>query len=319
MKYTDKEYYIDSNYISKLDLMIKRMTGNGTDDNILIIDGDEGQGKTEFAVGTCYYVAHQTGREYNTNNNIFFKLDEILEFASKTKDQIIHFDEGALGLLTTQWWNENNRKFLQLVMTARKKRHFIVICIPKFYKLNTYLIEERSIGLVHIYSRNNLQKGSFCYYTKERKERLYQDWKRKRIKTYKKHYSFRGTFVLAMKKVFTIEQQQQYEDKKDEAILSITQTKDKEKVNRFQVQRDKLIYLIKDKLKISSPKLSDMFESYGIELKTTQINDISRAVKQTRTTADDITYKSLPTGSDNKLDGDKKNDNPINIGQEEEL
>lgn len=231
---TDKKYYLDEFLKKKLDLMIKRMTGKGTDDNVIIIDGDEGQGKSEFATGICYYVSYKTGRDYSPDN-IFFKLDEIIEFASKNKDQIIHFDEGALGLLTTQWQNQINRKFVQLVMTARKKRHFIVICIPKFYKLNPYLIEERSIALLHVYSKNNLEKGRYCYYTKKNKELLYQDWKRKRMKTYHKRNDFRGKFVIAMKKVFTPEQCQAYEDKKDEAIASINQKKEslqEKKVNK---------------------------------------------------------------------------------------
>lgn len=293
---------MDDNYVSKLDLMINRMTGKGTDDNILIIDGDEGQGKTEFAVGTCYYVSYKTGRKYNIDN-IFFKLDDIIDFAAKTKDQIIHFDEGALGLLTTQWWNTNNKKFLQLVMTARKKRHFIVICIPKFYKLNPYLIEERSIGLVHIYSRDNLHKGYFCYYNKDRKEQLLQDWKRKRIKNYRKLYNFRSRFVLAMKKVFTPEQVDAYEDKKDEAILSITKTEDKEKVNRFQIQRDKLIYLIKKKLDLNGREMQDLFDSEGIDLSQRQINEITKGVKEASAISDTINYKLPPKSDDVKLVG----------------
>ena len=227
MLYTDKQYYMEKVYVSKLDLMIKRI--QGSDDVILPIDGDEGAGKTECAVGTCYYVSYKTGRKYDVSS-IFFNLEAAIKFASETKDKIIHLDEGALGLLTTQWWSKNQQKFLQLVMIARKKRHFIVICIPKFYKLNQYIIEERSIGLVHVYARKNMQKGRFCYYNKNAKERLYQNWKKKKYKNYKKYYSFHGSFVKAMHKVFTQEQVDEYERKKDEAIMSLTKKVEKKKV-----------------------------------------------------------------------------------------
>jgi len=175
---TDKEYYMDDALTRKLDLMIKRM--EGTDDNVLPIDGDEGQGKSELATGICYYVAYKTGRKYDVDN-IFFDLDAGIKFAGETKEQIIHFDEGALGLLRTQWQNKVQQKFLQLVMTARKKRHFIVICIPKFHRLPQYVMEERAIGLVHVYSKQNLQKGRFCYYTKSAKDKLFQDWEKKKM------------------------------------------------------------------------------------------------------------------------------------------
>ncbi len=230
---TDKKYSIDNMYLTKLDLMIKRM--EGTDDNILPLDGDEGQGKTEFAVGTCYYVAYKTGRKYDVDN-IFFDLDEVIKFAASTEKQIIHYDEGALGLLSSQWWNKNQQKFLQLVMTARKKRHFMMICIPKFYKMNQYVMEERAIGLIHVYYRKNLHKGRFCYFTKNRKERLMQDWRRKKVKNYRKHYSFHGSFVQAMKKVFTPSQIDEYERKKDAAIASICGTDEKPEVTERTIK-----------------------------------------------------------------------------------
>ena len=217
---TDKEYHMDDKLIAKLDLMIKRMTGNNKDDNVLPIDGDEGQGKTELATGICYYVSDKTGRNYSVDN-IFFDLQEGIKFAGQTSDQIIHFDEGALGLLRTQWQNKLQQQFIQLVMTARKKRHFIVICIPKFHRLPQYVIEERSIGLVHVYSRNNMRKGSFAYFKRTAKDKLFQDWEKKKVKNYKKYHTFHGSFVQCMGKVFTDKQIQQYEDKKDAAIASI--------------------------------------------------------------------------------------------------
>jgi len=237
---TDKKYYMDNMLLSKLDLMIKRM--EGTDDNILPIDGDEGQGKTECTVGMCYYVSHKTGRPYSVDN-IFFDLDEAMNFAAEKKEQIIHLDEGALGLLASQWWNKNQQKFIQFTMVARKKKHFIVICIPKFHRLPQYIIEERSIGLIHVYSRKNLQKGRFCYFTKGSKERLYQDWKRKKIKNYKKHYIFHGSFVKAMEKVFTAEQLEEYEKKKDQAILNLTRGNKEEK--KVPTEREIKIDIVK--------------------------------------------------------------------------
>ena len=263
-KVTDKKYYMDDRYIEKLDLMIKRMTGSGTDDNLLIVDGDEGQGKTEFAVGTCYYISHKTGRPYTTDN-IFFDLEQLIKFTSETKNQIIHLDEGILGLLSTHWWKKNQQKFLQLVMMARKKRHFIIICVPKFYKINQYVIEERSIGLVHVYSRKNLQKGRFCYFTKDAKAKLYSDWTKRKIKNYKQHYKFHGSFVKAIGKVFTPEQEQEYEDKKDEAIMSLSK---EEEQTKTQKNMKKLKYQIHKILKENKIPILKSAKHFGVEPKS---------------------------------------------------
>lgn len=254
---TDKKYSMDKMYLSKLDLMIKRMWG--TDDNLLIVDGDEGQGKTEFAVGTCYYISHTMGRPYNPDH-IFFELADAMKFAAETKEQIIHLDEGALGLMSSQWWNKNQQKFMQLVMVSRKKKHFMIICIPKFYKLNQYIIEDRAIGLVHVYSRKNLHKGRFCYYTKNAKERLYQDWKRKKTKNYRRYVSFHGSFVKSMEKVFTRQQLAEYERKKDLAIIGIVGgVEEVEETTERDIRKEILIQFRKELPKITLIQLAKGF------------------------------------------------------------
>jgi archaellum biogenesis ATPase FlaH len=231
---TSKEYFMETKLVEKLDLMIKRM--NGADDNLVIIDGDEGQGKTNLAMGICHYVSEKTGRSYTTKN-IFFDLDKLMKFASETKEQIIHWDEGALGGLSMQWWKKNQQKFLQLLMVARKKKHFWVIAIPKFNKLNEYIVVDRSIALIHVYSRGNIQKGRLMYYTKQKKELLFDEWKRARRKSYNKYKSFGGSFLEYDKKVFSAEELAQYDKMKDEAILSIVKDGEEDSMTPQEQER----------------------------------------------------------------------------------
>lgn len=218
MEVTDKKLVLENKLIEKLDLIIKRL--QGTDDAVMIIDGDEGIGKTNFGVALCYYVSFYTKREYDIHN-IFFDLDKLIKFASETKEQIIHWDEAALGGLSIQWWKQNQIKFVQLLMIARKKKHFIVMCIPKFNRLNEFFVVDRSIALIHVYARQNIYKGRFFYFTKQKKEKLFDEWKRKRVRLYIKHRSFGGRFPKAMEKVFDTYQINQYERKKDKAILDL--------------------------------------------------------------------------------------------------
>ena len=269
---TDKKYSIEDQQLKKLDLMVKRL--KGTDDIVLPIDGDEGQGKTELAIGTCYYIAYKTGRKYDIDN-IFFDLDEVIRFAASKKKQIIHYDEAALGLLRTQWQKKSQQKFLQLVMIARKKQHFIILCIPKFHRLPPYVLEDRAIGMMHVYAHKNIHKGRYCYYTKSALANLYQDYNKKKVKTYQKHFSFRGRFVEASKKVFTKEQHEVYDKKKDDAILSVgvdDNLRDRQK--KWLEQRDKLIRGFRKDLKLSSPQMEKLLEKYGVPLKQNAIRKI---------------------------------------------
>lgn len=255
---TDKQYHLENKLIEKLDLIVKRL--KKTDDAVIIIDGDEGVGKTNLSVAVCYYIAFKTGRKYNIDN-IFFDLDELIKYASENKEKIIHWDEGALGGMSLQWWEKNQIKFIQLLMIARKKKHFITICIPKFHKLQEYLVVDRSIALIHAYARNNLHKGRFLYFTKRKKEALFNKWKRSHKKSYMRLKSFAGTFPIAMNYVFSNEEEHQYDLKKDKAILGLAVGKNNPKEDDLV----KLKYQIATLKGITQVKVAELF---GLERKT---------------------------------------------------
>jgi len=253
MRVTDKQYPMDSLLVRKLDLIIDRMTGDNKQDALVLVDGDEGIGKTTITAGICYYVSYKTGRPLSLKN-VFFNLDDLIKFALETKEQIIWWDEGALAGLASEWWKKNQKKFIKLLMVARKRRHFFVICIPKFFRLNEYFVVDRSITLIHVYARNNTQLGKFVYFTKNSKEKLYNDWKRRHFRNYKQHYDFVGTFPNILGEIID---EKEYDKKKDEAILSI----DKEDGRPTLAQIKKGIILE------SVPKINRFLKENGIEPK----------------------------------------------------
>ena len=226
---TDKQFYMDPALKGKMDLCIDRCTKHKMD-NLLIIDGDEGYGKSTLAVELAYYIAHQTKRPF-TVDNVFFDIEKLIEFAKSTHDQIIVWDEAALGGLSTEWANKNQVELVKLLMVARKKRHFWIFNIPKFFKLNEYILVDRAIGLVHVYARKELEIGRFCYFKKKSKEQLFYDRLRTRQRFYNKHHDFHGTFPNKLKELID---EEEYEKKKDEAIMSIG--KDKEKENPYKTK-----------------------------------------------------------------------------------
>jgi len=244
MKVTDKDYFMEKLLTQKLDLMINRMTGKNKQDNLILIDGDEGLGKTNMAAGLSYYISNKTGRSL-TLANLFFDLDDLIKFTQETKEQIIWWDEGALGGLANEWWKKNQKKFMKLLMVARKKRHFFIICIPKFFRLNEYFVVDRSIALIHVYARNNIKLGRFVYFTKDAKENLYYDWKRTRKRSYKKHYVFGGSFPEILG---TIINEKEYDKKKDIAILSIDS--EEERRTETQVKKELVIKFIENIMKM---------------------------------------------------------------------
>lgn len=242
---TNKQYYLDPKLKEKLDLMIKRMEVGK--DNLLLIDGDEGDGKTNISMGIGYYVAHTCNRPFNLEN-IFFDLDKLIDFAIKTKEQVIIWDEGALGGLASEWWNKNQKKFIKLLMIARKRQHFWIVNIPKFFKLNEYFVIDRSIGLVHVYMRGGIEHGRFVYFNQTQKEKLWEDWRRTHIRSYKKWWSFHGSFVMFLEKYEDIISDEEYNKKKDDAIMSIDKEAiiKKEKKSEDDIRRDIIIKQIEN-------------------------------------------------------------------------
>lgn len=224
MRVTKFQYPMEVKMAQKLDIMIDRCTGKNKMDNLLINDGGEGMGKTTMSLCQAVYLAEKTGRPFNVKN-VFFDLDTMITFAMQTEAQIILWDEAALGGLSTEGYNKMQIKLIKLLMVARKKRHIYIFNIPSAFKLKEYIVE-RAIGLCHVYLRNEVQHGRFVYYKKSAKDGLYHKWKNSKKRLYSKYVTFRGTFpdILDPKKSYNILSEfdvDEYERKKDEAILSI--------------------------------------------------------------------------------------------------
>jgi hypothetical protein len=211
---TDKEYYLENLLVNKLDIFVERQNKNF--DHLILLDGDEGFGKSTFSWAIAYYLAEKTGKSFTTQN-IFFDADKMMEFASKNESQIIIWDEAAIGGMGMQWQSSIQQKLVMALMIARKKKHFWFFLIPKFYKLKDYIVE-RAIGLVHVYSPNDMNRGYFVYFNKKRKMMLYNKIMTNKFKhlSYKQH-SFHGKFT----RTNHIINEDEYEQMKDKAIMEV--------------------------------------------------------------------------------------------------
>ncbi len=235
MRYTDKNLSFEPKLIEKIELMIKRSEKRNAD-NLLIIEGPEGTGKSNIAAGLCYYMAWRTGRTYTAKENVFFETDDMIKYAVNNEEKIIHWDEAAIAGLASEWQRKTQKKLIKLLMMARKKKHFYIFCIPKFQKLNDYLID-RAIGIVRVYAKGGLEYGRFVYYNEKAKQALLTHWKKKRWINYKK-YSFHGKFSQYLAQVIS---EEDYEGKKDQAIMDLVKD---DGLSKNDEQLIKLKYLI---------------------------------------------------------------------------
>lgn len=231
---TDLKYFLEDKIIKKLDLMIKRCEqSNPKKDALLIIEGAEGEGKSNTSCANAYYIKSKTKRDIH----LFFKLDELIRFAQSTEAKIIIWDEPALDSLSTDWYKETNKNLIRLLMVARKKRHFFMFNLTKFYKFSDYIVVDRGLGMIHMYSRMEIEPGRFVYIRKKNLERLYLGWRQSKKRLYKKFTSFRGSYPEVLEKHFDkmgiyingkIATYSDYDKEKDRAIESIGNNKSKE-------------------------------------------------------------------------------------------
>lgn len=203
MQVTDKKFWLEDFLIEKLDLFIERACKQRKLDIVCLVDGDEGFGKTGLSILCAYYISQKTGRKFGLDN-IFFDPQEFMNFINSTKEQIIIWDEAALGGLASGWSNKVQQMLIQTLMTCRFRKHIIFFNCPKFYRLNNYFVSDRAWGLMHVYSRDGISAGRMVYYRKEALERMIDYYSRRRKKPYKAfgkgnlHGSFVDAFNLGI-------------------------------------------------------------------------------------------------------------------------
>lgn len=221
---TDKKYHLETKLVEKLELMIGRMGERQKKDNLLLVEGSEGDGKTNASIAIAYYVSQRTGRKF-TEENIYFDVEKMVNVAKNSEKQILIWDEPALSGLTVEWWKKAQINLVKLLMIARKKRHFFIFNFTKFFKFNEYIVLDRAIGMVHVYSRytktGSIEQGRFAYFKKSSLEQLYYYWRSTKRRAYKKYKDFNGHFPWVLPNLIN---EDKYEDMKDEAILTMGNT-----------------------------------------------------------------------------------------------
>lgn len=206
--------------------MIKRCTHPSVRrDAVLIIEGAEGEGKTNTSLAIGYYAKHKMKRALH----MFFRLEGLMQFAQSTEEKIIIWDEPALDSLSTDWYKDTSKDLIRLLMLCRKKRHFFIFNFVFFKNFNKTFVR-RALGMIHMYSRNQIIPGRFFYIKKKSLFRLYKQYDKIYDSVYKKNKAFGGNFPIVEKYMDKMglyidgnenATMELYESLKDKAILSI--------------------------------------------------------------------------------------------------
>ena len=128
----------------KLDLLIKTLDKR---DVWILLDGDEGSGKTNMAVYLLYYFHCRTGRDFTLDRFLLWQRWNV-QLGKDNSNGLICWDEAALGGLSTEWASRSQINLIKFAMTGRKKHHVFILNVPRFNKLKKICVK---IGYMHLF------------------------------------------------------------------------------------------------------------------------------------------------------------------------
>jgi len=254
---------IDKNLKRKYDLMIDRVIDSDEQDNYIIFEGDGGSGKTNASVVLAYLVSKKTGRSFN-EKNIFFDTSQAVDFAKKTREQIIIFDEPVFSGLKAEWRKKTQIDLIKLLFTARYKRHFVIFNLIKFNKFSDDIIE-KAIALIRIYKRDESKRTRrFLYIPHKRIGSLLNDFRRLHKRNYMRYKTISGNLHrYVMPEIINMEI---YNKMKDDAVMTIGEVEGTHREQRHLEELIKLRYMI-SQVKIKTPITSqtDFYDRLGLK------------------------------------------------------
>ena len=127
-----------------LGALVNQMRQNVAEDydNVIIVEGDEGSGKSNLA----YEICRRFDSEFNINENLIYSLDELEKRLQKGDDkrQIFWLDEYYDIGSKRDWNSQENKRFNSLLVKMRSRGWSLVMCIPLADDSDSYVREHRA-------------------------------------------------------------------------------------------------------------------------------------------------------------------------------
>lgn len=236
-------------------------------DAVMVIDGNEGSGKSTLGLQWCKYVDPSFDL-----SRVVFTPDEFRETIYRAKQhQAIMFDEAFTGFSSRSALSGVNKTLISLMMQIRQKNLFIVIVLPTIFLLDKYISIFRTRVLAHVYEVRG-RRGFFKIYSSRKKKQLvlHKDAKIFSYGVYtKKKGRFYGVFALGDEK-----EEERYRKKKEEALKNSERNPMMGKTVKYRAQRDIMIYVLRKELKLSYKKIETILNDYEFDISYVQIRNI---------------------------------------------
>ena len=262
-------FYIEAKLKKNLD-NIKKKINTKDRDYVLLVDGEEGSGKSVLAMQIGYYIDPTLCLDRVVMNG----TDFMNAIKGAGKGQCVIYDEAYSGLSSRGSLSEINNLIVSLMTEMRQKNLFVIVVLPSFFILDKYVSLWRSRSLVHCYFKNG-NRGRYIIFNKSLKKVLYMKGK--------KEFSYRVVKSRFKGKFYNkyVVDEAEYRVKKDEALKRKNVMT---RASKFQEQRNRLLYALRKECKMSLKEIAILCNKVGVNLKQTQISDsINTVVKPSST------------------------------------
>lgn len=215
-----KRFMIDEQLKSNLDVCLKNTKSKN--DNIFMVDGREGSGKSTgigFACG--YYLS-------GSNIKVVFTSQQFNDaYTTSNPGDTVIFDEFVTVGMSLQAMNKEQQNIIQMMTMSRKRLVNVILIVPNYFMFGWYFTTHRSLALIHVYTKNLMDRGYFSFYNREKMARMWFYGKKNFRVHIDKMANFHGRFPHYQDGFFFPDDE--YQKAKDEAIKQISKPEKEEK------------------------------------------------------------------------------------------
>lgn len=196
-------------------------------DMLFTVDGNEGSGKSVFAM----QIAKYCDPSFNLERVVFTPSELRKAIINAEKYQAVLYDEAYTGLSSRATMSLINRTLISMLAEIRQRNLFVFVVMPCFFDLDKYVALWRSRGLFHVYTGKAFERGYFAFYNIDKKKDLYINGK--------KFYSYanpKPNFIGRFTNAYVVDEIAYRKKKKDS--LSDREKKSSDEEAKKQLEND---------------------------------------------------------------------------------
>lgn len=253
LKTREVDFFIDNVMRNNLDEVRYRVLEKDFD-FVTIVDGREGSGKSVLAQQIASYL----DPNFNLDNIVFTSED----FIKKIKDprtkkgSCIILDEAFNAINSRSSMSEVNRSMGAIATEMRQKNLFILIVLPSYFDLDKQFAIHRASSLIHVYLKDNVERGQYLIFPRSKKLYLYLNGK----KTYNYSKPKSPFPPCKFSNHYTVDEEE-YRKKKGDAFKKRTVSN---QARNWLNQRNAYIKYIKQTIDMSQEELGKIPTNFGV-------------------------------------------------------